>query len=101
MPPSSPPDRSDRKPPPANVKRPLWLLPVLFAAIIGITLLHKASTEHGAHPNVDYSTFYGWAQGGKVKAVTLEGAGIMGELKAPESFGPRKISAFHTLAPPT
>ena len=55
------------------------------------------SSDKGA--DVDYSTAIAWVRDGKVKAVTLRGDDMVGELREAQPHGKTQITKFHTLAP--
>jgi cell division protease FtsH len=56
------------------------------------------SSESGAP--VAYSLFYDWAQTSKLASVVLDGEGLDGKLKGPETVNGRAIETFHVnLAP--
>jgi cell division protease FtsH len=103
MPQPSPPTTSppDGRPPlKLGGNRFSWQTMLVLVVMLGAMWLWKSHSEGAATPTVDYSTFYGWLQAGRLKAVKIEGTGIIGELQAPEAFEAGQISAFHTVAPP-
>jgi cell division protease FtsH len=55
------------------------------------------TSDKGA--DVDYSTAIAWVRDGKVKAVTLRGDDMVGELREAQPHGKTQITKFHTLAP--
>jgi cell division protease FtsH len=72
---------------------PLLILLVLFA-------FEEATLQKVSPPQVDYSVFYDWVTTGKVAEVTIDGADVTGELKAPETIGRNPSKSFHTTLPP-
>jgi cell division protease FtsH len=74
----------------------LALLGVMFAAM----WLWKTNAETTSEKPVPYSTFYNWAKDGKLDSVILDGEGLTGKLKGPESFEGKSLKSFHSnLAP--
>ena len=74
----------------------LALLGVMFAAM----WLWKTNAESTTETPIPYSTFFNWAKEGKIESVVLDGEGLNGKLKGPETVNGKSIKSFHSnLAP--
>ena len=71
--------------------RMLVVLGLMFAGM----WIWKASAGSTSETTVPYSTFYAWARDGKVESVVLDGEGLLGKLKTPESLRGKPIKDFH------
>jgi cell division protease FtsH len=101
MPPAEPqapnPVRPGTPPPEARTTGSIFIfLGVVFVAM----WFWKSNTEATSETPVPYSTFYAWAKAGKLESVTLDGEGLDGKLKGPETVNGKSIKSFHSnLAP--
>lgn len=96
MSPAESPDVTPPKPPPRVLAGLVLLVGILFVAT---WVLRGGSAGTSAMP-VPYSTFYDWVKAGKVTSVVMDGEGLDGSLKSPESVNRREIQTFHaSLAP--
>jgi cell division protease FtsH len=85
--------------PPATRPRRSWLTWIVLAVVLASFYWWQSSSSEAAQPEVDYSTVVQWIRAGKVKAVTLRGDAVSGELATPELVHARPVTTFHTLAP--
>jgi len=85
--------------PPSPRRR--WLTWAILALGLGAFWWWQSSERTDAHPEVTYSTAYGWIEAGKVSSVVLEGRRLEGVLAAPETTpeGARIERAFRTRFP--
>ncbi len=90
------PPAQDGRPGP---RRPVWLVWVILAAILGAFWLWQSSHKGSDHPEVAYSTAYGWIESGKVTSVVLAGKDLQGVLKEPESIEGHPVDRFHARIP--
>src|SRR5512141_2749770 len=93
-PPTRPPQ--PESPPPGHVSWPMLL--VLGAMLLGMWLW-RSSIQQGQHPEIEYSTFYQWAEQNKVKSVTIQGQQVTGTLKNPEKVQEQNVELFRTVLP--
>jgi len=72
---------------------------IFMAAILAGLWLWQSGSRDDNHPEIDYSTAYGWIEQGKVASVVLKDRSLEGELSAPETVDKRTMSSFHTMIP--
>jgi cell division protease FtsH len=68
-------------------------------AIVGGMWLWRAEAEHRARASVDYSTFYVWAEQGKLASATLRGRQLDGTLKSAAKVDGSDVTHFRTELP--
>jgi cell division protease FtsH len=74
----------------------LAILGVMFAAM----WFWRVNAEANSETPVPYSTFYNWVKADKLESVVLDGEGLNGKLKGPETVNGKSIRSFHSnLAP--
>jgi cell division protease FtsH len=77
-----------------------WQMLIVLAVALAGMWFWQSKAEADARPLVDYSTFYGWLESGKVAAVALSGAStVEGTLKAPEQLHGAPTKTFRSLRP--
>jgi cell division protease FtsH len=76
-----------------------WQAFGLIALLLTGLWLWRASAASVSRPTVDYSTFYGWLEAGKLVAVALSTPTLDGELRSPEVVRGRSIHSFRTVLP--
>jgi cell division protease FtsH len=72
----------------------------LLAVVLLVLYFSGRSASEPAGPQLDYSTFYGFVEAGKVARVALADHKATVELKAPESVEGRNATTFVTTLPP-
>lgn len=77
-----------------------WPMLLVLAAMLAGMWFWRSSVEEAAQPTVDYSTFYDWVEGSKVKSVELRGQTVEGSLKSEQPIHGRKATVFRTIRPP-
>jgi cell division protease FtsH len=77
-----------------------WLVFFVLAVVLAGMWLWQAQAEAELRPRVDYSTFYGWLEGGKVSSVVIKGTTTVdGTLTTPEAVQGSPTKVFRTLRP--
>ncbi len=84
---------------PARPRRPAWPRWILLAVILAGFWFWQSRQRAASHPEVDYSTAYGWIEQGKIASVVLKGRSLDGTLSSPETVDQRALTEFHTLVP--
>ena len=74
----------------------LAVLGLMFAAM----WFWKTNAESTTETPIPYSTFYNWAKEGKIESVVLDGEGLIGKLKGPETVNGKSIKSFHSNVAP-
>jgi cell division protease FtsH len=91
------PVKPEQRPPDARISGGMA---VLFGAILTLMWLWKGTSTATTEMPVPYSVFFDWAKSDKLTSVVLDGEGVDGKLKAPESVDGRELRTFHAnLAP--
>ncbi len=89
---------SDKKPSDRSLTWLRWAIPLLLVALL---LASEAfSDKKPAAPSINYSSFYGLAEGGKVARVTIQGQGVTGALQSSENVDGKTVRDFSTTLPP-
>jgi cell division protease FtsH len=73
---------------------------MLLVAILASFWFWQSRQSDESHPEIDYSTTYGWIEQGKVASVVLKGRSLEGTLSTPETVEKRTVTSFHTMIPP-
>jgi cell division protease FtsH len=77
-----------------------WQMLFVLAVVLAGLWLWQAQAETENRPLVDYSTFYGWVENGKVSSVIIKGAATLeGTLKTPEAVQGSPTKVFRSLRP--
>jgi cell division protease FtsH len=88
---------SEKKPSDKSFTWLRWAIPLLLVALL---LASEAFGDRKpASPSIDYSSFYSLAEGGKVARVTIQGQGVTGTLKSPETVDGKSVRDFSTTLP--
>jgi cell division protease FtsH len=74
-----------------------WAIPLLLVALVLASEVLADRKQAG--PSIDYSSFYGLAEQGRVARVTLSGHGVSGVLRDTEEVNGRSIRDFTTVLP--
>jgi hypothetical protein len=93
-----PPSAGGSEPRSPNQRRATALSWLLLLLLFGGMWLWQSGAETRGHPDVDYSTLYGWAEQGKLGSATLKGR-LLGSLRAPTTVDGRQVSQVHTELP--
>lgn len=98
----NPQPRSEQPGAPNPEKSLPWQMFFVLVVVLGGLWLLQARSEDEVdrRPLVDYSTFYGWLEAGKVSTVVIEGRKtIVGTLKVPEAVQGSPTKLFRSLRP--
>lgn len=96
------------KPPSPSPSTFSWPTLLMLAAMLVGMWLWRSTTETPQQPEVAYSQFYSWLEGGKVASVEIRGQQLVGELTEPQSLpapakaaksDPQSVDRFHTVVP--
>jgi cell division protease FtsH len=72
---------------------------LLLATMFALMWLWRAHAENDNRPAVDYSTFYAWAEQGKLRDVRIKGRRLEGGLQSPATHDGRQVAEFYTELP--